>query len=888
MTWSPDNAGLNQLCLILQHAVSADSGERQQALDALETFKLEPQFANYLCYILLHLDEMDELRGTAGILLKNCILGSNVIDLAYVKSEIVRGLCLKNKFIVKITGIVITALYSNYYRQHREDPQGLLTLEQLMELAKDNNEGAISALSKMMEDGAQFFQLPWSNNQVPISELITLFLKLMMEGKSPVIRSESINCLNNIIPLECQELSVNLDALLSNVFSLASNESSSLVKQQICQCLTLILQFRPDKLMGHLQGIVQFMGHLIISTDRNDNEQEKVALGACEFLLALVSDTSIPDHLIQPYIQELVPLLLTNMVYSQDEIIVMEASNDDDANSEDKDEDIKPVSAKIQKKNDDNNDDEDDDDDEDDGNFDHEWNLRKCAASVLDILTRIFPKEVIETALPLLREHLTSDNWYISEATTLSLGAMAEGGIKYFDSQLPALIPFLVEQLRSPWFPVRRMTCWTLSRFSTWILDDHTEFLIPVINPIMQTLLDKKKGVQEAAITSIATFIENSDPDIVSTILYEPLLEKFDECFRLYQKKNLIILYDAVSRLSEKCDFDEDAMKKLLPHLLKKWSTLDDNDKELWPLLECLSYVSTSAGTRFAPMAMEVYNRAWNILCRCVELEAKSHSDPSIVVPEKDFTITSLDLIDGLLQGLGYDSKALLFPNHDLTMFSVILQCLQDHSHEVRQSAYALLGDIAYFYERQLFTSDFSKTIVETIGNELIQNAENLEAVSTVNNAIWCLGLMAHKIDLGQYIIEVSRVVLDLFCSTQLLLPSSVLENLCITIARLAHFHPEIFTHLPFGTGVQWNKWCAIACELSDPEEKTVSYAGFVKIMNLTDFNSQGMPSDKTWELFFRGLQQDVDISILSEDLYALAMRLPEHWQQLLMSSGMF
>lgn len=326
MPWSPDNEGLTQLCLTLQHAVSTNSDERQQALDALETFKLEPQFANYLCYILLHLEEMDQLRGTAGILLKNCILGGNIVDLGYVKSEIVRGLCLNNKFIVKITGIVIAALYSTYYRQHREDPQGLITLAQLIELARDNNEGSLKALSKMMEDGAQFFQLQWSNNQVPIGELVSLFLTLMVEGKTPVVRSESINCLNNIIPLQCQELSVNLDTLLTNIFSLASSESSYLVKQQICQCLTLNLEFRPDKLMTHLQGIIQFMGHLIVNTDRNDSEEEKVALGACEFILALVSNTNVPDHLIQPYVQELVPLLLTNMVYSQEEIVVMEAS----------------------------------------------------------------------------------------------------------------------------------------------------------------------------------------------------------------------------------------------------------------------------------------------------------------------------------------------------------------------------------------------------------------------------------------------------------------------------------------------------------------------------------------------------------------------------------
>lgn len=211
--------------------------------------------------------------------------------------------------------------------------------------------------------------------------------------------------------------------------------------------------------MAHLPGIIQFMGHIIVNTNRDDDDEEKVALEACEFLLALVSNTNVPDHLIQPYVKEFVPLLLNNMVYSNDEIIVLEASNEDDAESEDKDEDIKPVSAKIQKKNGENDEQNEDDDTDEDGEVDNEWSLRKCAASVLDILTGLFPKEVIESALPLLREHLTSNSWFVREATTLALGAMAEGGMKYFDSQLPALIPFLVEQLKSPWFPVRRMTC---------------------------------------------------------------------------------------------------------------------------------------------------------------------------------------------------------------------------------------------------------------------------------------------------------------------------------------------------------------------------------------------------------------------------------------------
>ena len=89
-------------------------------------------------------------------------------------------------------------------------------------------------------------------------------------------------------------------------------------------------------------------------------------------------------------------------------------------------------------------------------------------------------------------------------------------------------------------------------------------------------------------------FIENSDPELLETVLYTELLQSFDRCFQVYKKKNLIILYDAVSRLAEKVELEETGMQVLLPHLISKWQSLPDNDKELWPLLECLSCVAAS------------------------------------------------------------------------------------------------------------------------------------------------------------------------------------------------------------------------------------------------------------------------------------------------------
>lgn len=885
-TWNPNGQSLIQLVNVLVDSLSPSHERRSNAMEVLESFKFQPEFLNYLCYILVEAEndtqlcrnlapiDLQNCRAAAGMYLKNSILqDSKEYNLDYVKHNIIQGLFSPISLISNITGIVITTLFSTYYRQNRSDCNGIQMISQLLELASQGNEASIKALSKIMEDNAQFFQLEWSNSIKPMEFLVNNLLSLMTYEGSAVIRAEAIKCINTIIPLQAQSFVVRADEFLSNLFGLAQHDEDRLVRIQLCISLVNLLEFRPDKLLDHLNGIVQFVLHIM-----NTVTDESLTLEAGEFLLAFASNSHIPENVIKPFINDIIPLLLSKMVYNEEDVMIFEASNENDADLEDKDEDIRPVSAKLSKKRDDGN--LDDDEDEDDGDVDTQWNLRKCSAATLDVLTSILPRDVLSAAFPFLREHLSANQWFIREATILALGAMAEGGMKYFTEQLPTLIPFLVEELKDEWAPVRTITCWTLARFAPWILQDNTQFLIPVIEPIMNALMDKKKSVQEAAISSVAVFIETCDSEIVETLLYNELLAKFNQCFQFYQKKNLIILYDAVGRLAEKCEFDETAMELILPHLIGKWTSLADNDKELWPLLECLSYIAASLGEKFLPMAPDVYSRAWRILCQCVELEEASQSNPNIEVPEKDFMITSLDLIDGLVQGLGSNSQELLFPKGNTSMFHVMLICLRDSLHEVRQSCFALLGDIAYFFQPQLIATHLVD-FLRYISNEILHNDDN-EAAPSLNNAIWSLGLISEKIDLAEYIIDLSRIVLDAFTDTTKVIQTSIMENLAVTIGRMAHFHPEIFTSGAFATDSNWSRWCEHAANLSDPEEKAAAYGGFLKIMNLTDTS---IPmSSSTIHKFIQGISRDVEIIPFLDDLRAFLMSQSSTVQNLKLS----
>ena len=80
--------------------------------------------------------------------------------------------------------------------------------------------------------------------------------------------------------------------------------------------------------------------------------------------------------------------------------------------------------------------------------------------------------------------------------------------------------------------------------------------------------------------------------------------------FSKYQKKNLLILYDAIGTLADSVGSHlnkPEYIEQLMPPLYAKWNDLRDDDRDLFPLLECLSSVATALGLGFQPYAQPVF-----------------------------------------------------------------------------------------------------------------------------------------------------------------------------------------------------------------------------------------------------------------------------------------
>lgn len=854
MSWVPDNHSLEQLKQIFRGTISSNNQERNAANDALNEARLQPEIENYLFYILVEDDSAkSDTRAAAGINLKNSILKSDgKIDRQYLLDNIMKGLMVQDTMVRNITGNVINSLFSQYGIE-----KWLQALPQLFELAQQQlsdykaPEAAMSALAKICEDSFVALNLEY-NGEHPLNYIIPNLLNLMSHPGSSKIRAYSILCTNQFIPLKPQAFLVVLDQYLTNLFQLAG-DSDSEVRKNICTSFSLILETRPDKLMPHLDGVIDYCLHLM------QDQEGEVALEACEFLLALSNsiESETDKRIFLPKLKIILPILLEKMVYSDEEIFLLQIADEkDNANMADKDEDIAPQHAKskdshhvasksnsslsnnnkpVQDSDSEFDEDEEDDEDDDDDGWD-QWSVRKCAAATIDTLSIHLAGEVLHVILPLLQERITSQNWAVREAAILAFGAISKSCMELAGDKLPELVPFLVDRLKDPETNVRQITCWTISRYSTWVAEEaheggqYANYFQPTFQAIVSCALDNKKLVQIAACSALSSFIEESDASLLEFYI-GPLLEHFSNCFKCYQRKNMFVLYDCVQTFVDKMGFEylakPEYINALLPPLLEKWQQLLDEDTELWSLLECMSSVAATLGESFAPYAIPVYERAIKILANCIQLDQQCHTDPTIETPEKDFMVTSLDLIDGLIQGFGDHSVDLIHHN-GANLMDLLLLCFDDYNVDVRQSAYALLGDLAIFALDPILKPYLHRIFV-CIGSEV--NNRSYSSYPVINNAIWALGEIALRLDYKEMELYMSNLIdllIPIMNSTDT--QQTLLENCAICLGRMGInggaelLSPKLSQFiLP---------WCTQMISLVENNEKETGFLGMIKIIH--------------------------------------------------------
>lgn len=823
-SWVPDEATALQLAQLLEKSVSPRNEERRLAAPAFEEALRNEQIDRYLAFLLATTNPEIPLqvRGTAGMVLKNKIKMKppTADELPYLEEQILTALFSPNYVVRNTASNTLTSLFTVVKLSGWPN-----LLPNLIEMIDSDNgdakSGAMSALARVCEDSARVLDEPLSpSGDRPLNSLIPKLIQYCA-AQDPNVRSNAVLCLRQFIPLESQAFLTHIDSFMQALFNLAEKDSYHETRKNLALSFNAFLKARPDKLIPYLDGIINFCLHCM-----NDSD-EQVALEGAEFILSLGEELDVHEELVPKIAAQLpniVPMLLEKLVYSDMDIMILESIDENDQKVEDRAQDIKPIvhhSKNARREPAAGGDDADDDEEGlEDGLED--WNLRKCCGASLDTLALRFAEQILPIAMPHLRQSLQSDQWAVRESAVLAFGAVSTGCIRWNVFQfIPELVPYLTKLLSDKNPQVRSISCWTLGRYGEAICEEQSLFG-PVFQAVLSCGIDNNKRVQEAGCQALSVLSELAGPQIVPYT--ETLLHHFQQCFEKYQLGNLMALFECISTVVTAIGYtirNPTYLRILVEPLLARWQSFDGHDRHVLPLLESLSVIAAFSGDSFANYAPAVFERAVNIIKEGLMIDERHRMDPTSCEPfeEREFLICAIDLIDGLVQGLQDDLRPLMATCNDPPLMDMIQVCFNDRTPEVRQSAFALIGDMA------IYTFDDLRPRLPTVLPALIESIDGSDErfISVCNNATWATGEIALKIgaEMEPYFNALFGRIGSMLVNPDV--AQSLRENAAIVVGRLGIALSRLTApHLPQFI----DSWFEVMAFVEETTEKDTAFQG--------------------------------------------------------------
>ncbi|GMH45796.1 hypothetical protein BSKO_13759 [Bryopsis sp. KO-2023] len=832
--WQPEQTGVQQICQLLAEYQKPGSNQ-EQIYQQLKQFNAIPDFNNYLAYILSAATNFPvEVRQSAGLLLKNNMSGQYAAmsqqNRQYIQACLVAGMALPSRPLRQTAGTAVASIVG---------VAGLAAWPELLQVLGRSiecpdvmkQEGALDTVLKICEDFPQHFEAALLDGTSGVgAQLLHLFLK-KFNSEHASIKRLAVSILN-IVTRDVEEgFDEVLNMYLKGLFALAHDRDSE-IRKEVCAGMIRLMVNRPNMLRPFMQDIIKYM---LQSTQDAD---EHVALESCEFWTAFVEAQIEPDVL-RPFLPEVVPILLKNMIYSDDDEAVAEA-RDAENEVEETEKDMQPFHAGRAEERGGGAEANGFQDEEGNGS----WTLRKCSAAGLDLLSEVFGDELLTVLQPIVWQRLQDSDWKARESAILVLGAIAEGCRQGLEPFLDEMLSILLPKLKDTQPLVRIISCWALGRYSKRIIWRAANGGAPanggqqvdaIFEGLLTCVLDKNKQVQKAACSALAMVEELAGTNLLSQKT-QIILEHLALACQRYTRKNLRILYDSLRTLADQIGLvlATPAYRGIImPPLLQKWQIFDDTDRELLPLLECFMALAMACRDGFEEYAKPMFERCVRIIS--MQLEAKhaiQAAQPTSIPWDKDFIVSSLDLLSGLVEGLGTSMASLVGVSR---LRELLLECCEDEAPDVRQGAFALVGDLARSCMQQLLPSgkEFCDLAVRNMEPGMVVR-DNLSAC---NNACWCLGELAMKLPV-ETIRPIALQTLN-NCVNILLnshsMQRSLLENAAITLGRVSLVSPEqLAEYLPHFMG----PWCQTLRCIRDDTEKEHAFMGLFRLIRLNPAGS--------------------------------------------------
>jgi len=406
------------------------------------------------------------------------------------------------------------------------------------------------------------------------------------------------------------------------------------------------------------------------------------------------------------FLPELVPVLISNMVYADADYMILEPSQveNDNAAVEDELTSIKPR-FHAESKNVDG--DEDDKADRSSHDWGAEWTARKAAARSLDELSAVFPDLILQAVMPQIEQKLNHASWEHQEAGVLALGAIGVNCDDKLAQYLPAIIGLLLKLCDGQMPLLRSIACWCVGRFGKWIFDqrnpNHQQVQGAVLKVILTRCLDRNKRVQEASISALSTLEQHGKAQLVPYL--NDIVEMFSKAFQMYKLINQRILYDTIGGLAWAVGpqlGNPQFSQALINPIFQKFESVPDNDVVAVPVCECVAALAQVLGSSLGAALPRVIMRSVrSINDGAMAAQMWQQKPDEYERPEAQIQMMAscCDLLSGVVEGLKENSAAIIA---QVNFLSVIPLTVRASSSRAKQSGFWLIGVCATHCIQQL------------------------------------------------------------------------------------------------------------------------------------------------------------------------------------------
>ncbi|KAJ1612410.1 importin beta like ARM repeat alpha superhelix [Cryptosporidium canis] len=863
-SWQYDITKCQDVLSILRQADSSDSNVQLQVTNALNNFVTSiPDAPCYFALIFSSVNEGLDVRQRAGLLLKNYLIQYGLPSTSeyteYLKITSFTALNDSQRLIRSTAGTIITTLV-NIEQGKPLLVESLHHLSQLLDMAtNDSIDGAFDCLLKVCEDELESCLGENSNISSHTNPRLVSFLdasrqlilpKLFQitQGEHAVLSKNetAVHLSFKCITLYAQHHLFSSGNPLHNLFAqywqvigVMAKQGNKQIKLLSIVGIVTVLEDDPSVIFDGA-GVGVIIDFVLSCCEDSDSDSYNLRLEALEFWPTyLRSEKGV--NILRPFLPRLLVCLLENSIFTDFDYIEMDPSHFEDK-AEDDLHSIGPRFHQGRAEHDDSSDDE-----VELGAWGNQWTVRKASALALDNLSVIYGDEILGELLPKIEATLQDPNWEKQESAVLVLGAIARGCIKGLSPFLPKVLSYLVKLTSDSKPLIRSISCWCISRFTPWLaLQQGQPILNSAFGALLARMLDPNKRVEEAACSATATFIEDSAQSLSLIPFLDDIIGTISRALTVYQFRNLLILCDTISTLCFSTGpdvFNQAFENNLVPLLITKWKSFPIDHPCLVASMDAVAKIFAVVGNKTSKFAGPVLEHCVQMIIPITLSNMNNSDEASYSVP--DTAECALDLISSVIEAVGVAAIPILksygFPNY------ILLFCQNEHFPNIKQSAFACIGDMAKFGGDNL---DILKPILPALMQILVINISNPN-VGIANNAAWAIGelvMYGNYPDVFAVIEPIIDNIVDILV-TRIAAPCNSSQNIdnlainsCITIGRVAVIAP---TKVGMRLGIFLERFFLVLTNVRNDQEKINAVQGicFAIQANQSSLNATSLSS---------------------------------------------